>query len=116
MATTTTKKTTAKKPATAAKKPAAPKTLKSFNPATRELLGEVKIAGKKEVDAAVDAARAAQPRWAAVPLQRRIEFMKRVKRDLKFIFVDRMDEVLPVALLPEAATDPSRQPSTSQPN
>jgi ATP-dependent Lon protease len=30
-----------------------------------------------------------------------IEIPKRVKRDLKFIFVDRMEEVLPVALLPE---------------
>jgi ATP-dependent Lon protease len=32
-----------------------------------------------------------------------IEIPKRVKRDLKFVFVDRMEEVLPVALLPEAA-------------
>jgi len=32
-----------------------------------------------------------------------IEVPKRVKRDLKFVFVDRMEEVLPVALLPEAA-------------
>lgn len=31
-----------------------------------------------------------------------VEIPSRVKRDLKFIFVDRMDEVLPVALLPEA--------------
>ncbi len=30
-----------------------------------------------------------------------VEIPKRVKRDLKFIFVDRMEEVLPVALLPE---------------
>jgi ATP-dependent Lon protease len=45
-----------------------------------------------------------------------VEIPTRVKRDLKFIFVDRMDEVLPVALLPEAASDPSRQPSTTQPN
>jgi len=45
-----------------------------------------------------------------------VEIPKRVKRDLKFIFVDRMDEVLPVALLPEVGTDPSRQPSTTQPN
>jgi ATP-dependent Lon protease len=37
-----------------------------------------------------------------------VEIPKRVKRDLTFVFVDRMDEVLPVALLPEA--------STSQPN
>jgi ATP-dependent Lon protease len=31
-----------------------------------------------------------------------IEIPKRVKRDLKFVFVDRMEEVLPVALLPES--------------
>ena len=31
-----------------------------------------------------------------------VEIPRRVKRDLKFIFVDRMEEVLPVALLPEA--------------
>jgi ATP-dependent Lon protease len=31
-----------------------------------------------------------------------IEIPKRVRRDLKFVFVDRMEEVLPVALLPEA--------------
>jgi ATP-dependent Lon protease len=30
-----------------------------------------------------------------------VEIPKRVKRDLRFVFVDRMDEVLPVALLPE---------------
>lgn len=33
-----------------------------------------------------------------------VEIPKRVKRDLRFVFVDRMDEVLPVALLPEAAS------------
>jgi ATP-dependent Lon protease len=32
-----------------------------------------------------------------------IEIPRQVKRDLKFIFVSRMDEVLPVALLPELA-------------
>jgi ATP-dependent Lon protease len=32
-----------------------------------------------------------------------VEIPKRVKRDLKFVFVDRMEDVLPVALLPEAA-------------
>ena len=30
-----------------------------------------------------------------------VEVPKRVKRDLQFVFVERMDEVLPVALLPE---------------
>jgi ATP-dependent Lon protease len=33
-----------------------------------------------------------------------VELPSRVKRDLKFVFVDRMEEVLPVALLPEAST------------
>jgi ATP-dependent Lon protease len=33
------------------------------------------------------------------------EIPKRVKRDLKFVFVDRMEEVLPVALLPEGQPD-----------
>jgi len=37
-----------------------------------------------------------------------VEIPKRVKHDLKFIFVERMDEVLPVALLPETGA--------SQPN
>jgi ATP-dependent Lon protease len=37
-----------------------------------------------------------------------VEIPRRVKRDLKFIFVDRMEEVLPVALLPD--------PGASRPN
>ena len=45
-----------------------------------------------------------------------IEIPKKIKRDLKFIFVDRMDEVLPVALLAEASQEPKQQASASQPN
>ena len=30
-----------------------------------------------------------------------VEIPRRVRRDLEFVFVDRMEEVLPVALLPE---------------
>ena len=30
-----------------------------------------------------------------------VEIPRQVKRDLKFVFVSRMDEVLPIALLPE---------------
>ncbi len=37
-----------------------------------------------------------------------IEIPKRVRRELKFVFVDRMEEVLPVALLPE---NPTPRPS-----
>jgi ATP-dependent Lon protease len=35
-----------------------------------------------------------------------VEIPKKVRRDLKFVFVDRMDEVLPVALLPEVSPLP----------
>ena len=39
-----------------------------------------------------------------------VEIPKKVRRDLKFVFVDRMDEVLPVALLPEVPpVRPERQ-------
>jgi ATP-dependent Lon protease len=43
-----------------------------------------------------------------------VEIPKRVKRDLKFIFVDRMEEVLPVALLPEAGSEVKLKTSTPQ--
>jgi ATP-dependent Lon protease len=45
-----------------------------------------------------------------------VEIPKKIRRDLKFIFVDRMDEVLPVALLPEIGPEPKQQGSASQPN
>ncbi|MFI9551170.1 aldehyde dehydrogenase family protein [Nonomuraea endophytica] len=41
------------------------------NPATGEIIAEVPVAGPAQLDAAVDAARAAFPAWAATPLQRR---------------------------------------------
>jgi ATP-dependent Lon protease len=45
-----------------------------------------------------------------------VEIPKRVRRELKFVFVDRMDEVLPVALLPEVSPEPGLMASASQPN
>ncbi|HSR31392.1 MAG TPA: endopeptidase La [Anaerolineae bacterium] len=45
-----------------------------------------------------------------------VEIPKRVKRDLKFIFVERMDQVLPVALLPEVSPETSRKASASGAN
>jgi ATP-dependent Lon protease len=36
-----------------------------------------------------------------------VEIPRRVKRDLQFVFVDRMEEVLPVALLPETRSAPA---------
>jgi ATP-dependent Lon protease len=45
-----------------------------------------------------------------------VEIPRRVKRDLKFVFVDRMEEVLPVALLPEAAPERGRRKVAPKPN
>jgi len=64
------------------------------------------IGGLKEK---VLAAHRAGLKTVLLPSQNRkdmVEIPKRVKRDLKFVFVERMDEVLPVALLPEGT--PSR--------
>ncbi|MBZ5522183.1 MAG: aldehyde dehydrogenase family protein [Acidobacteriia bacterium] len=45
------------------------------NPATGESIGEIAAFGAREVEAAVARARAAQPRWAATPLSRRVEIL-----------------------------------------
>ncbi len=61
------------------------------------------IGGCKEK---VMAAHRAGLKTVLLPKQNRkdmVEIPKRVQRDIEFIFVERMDEVLPVALLPEAA-------------
>ena len=66
------------------------------------------IGGLKEK---VLAAHRAGLKTVLLPQQNRkdmVELPKRVRRDLKFVFVERMDQVLPVALLPEG--------SSSQPN
>ena len=43
------------------------------NPATGEVVGRVPVSTPAEVDAAVAAARAAQPKWAALSLADRTE-------------------------------------------
>ena len=50
-----------------------------FNPAVGERTGRVALGGAAEVQAAVDAARKAQPDWAATPLLRRMRVMFRLK-------------------------------------
>ncbi len=64
------------------------------------------IGGLKEK---VLAAHRAGLKTVLLPSQNKVDMMeipKRVQRDLKFVFVDRMEDVLPVALLPEV--DPER--------
>lgn len=54
--------------------------LRVVSPATGELLAELPAAGRTEVEAAVAAARAAWPAWAALPLRERLRALKRWRR------------------------------------
>jgi acyl-CoA reductase-like NAD-dependent aldehyde dehydrogenase len=57
-------------------------TIQSINPATGEVLAELPAAGRAEVDAAVAAARAAQPAWAAATVAERVSVLKRFRQEL----------------------------------
>jgi len=57
--------------------------LASLNPATGELLGYVPVAGAAEVDAAVQAASEAQPRWAAMSGAERARVLRRAAEILR---------------------------------
>ncbi len=61
----------------------------SFNPATGERLGEVPVAGPAEVEAAVQAARRAQPAWAALAGAERARILRRAAGILR----ERNDEL-----------------------
>jgi 5-carboxymethyl-2-hydroxymuconic-semialdehyde dehydrogenase len=50
----------------------------TVNPATQEVLAEVARGGAKEIDAAVAAAKAAYPRWAAKPAPDRAALLRRL--------------------------------------
>src|ERR671934_349814 len=52
----------------------------SINPATEEPLAEVTFAGEADVHAAVEAARAAQPKWAKLPGRERAKYIFRIAR------------------------------------
>jgi aldehyde dehydrogenase (NAD+) len=52
----------------------------SINPATEEPVAEVTFGGPEDVAAAVEAARAAQPRWAALPGRERAKYVFRIAR------------------------------------
>ena len=53
-------------------------TITSINPANGELLGAVPLADEHDVDRAVAAAKAAFPAWAALPVTRRAEHLRRL--------------------------------------
>jgi succinate-semialdehyde dehydrogenase/glutarate-semialdehyde dehydrogenase len=55
------------------------RTIKSWAPATGELLGEVRISSKEEVRAAVARARKAQAAWGVLPIEERCERLLRLR-------------------------------------
>src|ERR1700741_3122227 len=57
--------------------------LASFNPATGERLGDVPVAGPAEIEAAVRAAREAQPAWAALAGAERAPILRRAAEILR---------------------------------
>ena len=67
-----------------------PRTLRSFAPATGELLGEVPIATAQDVRDVVARARKAQAAWAVLPVEERCERLLRFRDAL----VDRAEEVV----------------------
>lgn len=64
-------------------------TLITTNPATGEKLGELACATPEDVHEAVRRAREAQPKWAALPVRKRVEVLKRFQKLLR----DRSDEL-----------------------
>ena len=54
------------------------RTITSINPANGELLGAVPLADEHDVERAVAAAKAAFPAWAALPVTRRAEYLRRL--------------------------------------
>jgi succinate-semialdehyde dehydrogenase/glutarate-semialdehyde dehydrogenase len=67
-------------------------TIKSWAPATGELLGEVRVSSHDEVRAAVARARKAQGAWGVLPIEERCERLLRLRDAL----VDRADEIVDV--------------------
>src|SRR5262245_62553562 len=52
----------------------------TVNPATEETLSEIAFAGAGDVERAIEAARAAAPKWASLPALERGKFLFRIAR------------------------------------
>ncbi len=63
--------------------PASDQWFESINPATEAVLGHVARADASDVDRAVQAARRAQPAWAALPAEHRARYLFRIARLLQ---------------------------------
>jgi acyl-CoA reductase-like NAD-dependent aldehyde dehydrogenase len=66
--------------------------LESFNPATGERLGAVRVASRDEVVAAVEQAASVQPLWATLRLRDRARYMARAAQAV----IDEFDELVEV--------------------
>ncbi|MGX5174898.1 aldehyde dehydrogenase family protein [Aliikangiella sp. IMCC44653] len=78
------------------KAPAGGKTFDSHNPATGEHLAKIAYAGAKQVDAAVKAAKKAQPEWQAMGGKARAKYLYAIarilqKRSRQFAVLETMD-------------------------
>jgi aldehyde dehydrogenase (NAD+) len=63
--------------------PISKKHFASINPATEETLSIVAEAGPEDVDAAVEAAKTAQPKWARLKPQERAKYLFRIARRIQ---------------------------------
>lgn len=70
----------------------AARTIKSWAPATGELLGEVRVSTRDDVLAAVARARKAQSAWGVLPIEERCERLLRLRDAL----VERADEIVEI--------------------
>ena len=75
----TTRKSTRKTTKTRRSKAEAPQTLKSFNPATGEIMGEIPANSPGEVADIVAQARKVAPEWAAIPPEGRARMLREVR-------------------------------------
>jgi len=62
------------------REPSARRYVPSINPATEETIAEVAWAGEADVQAAIESARAAHPRWVALPDRERAKYLFRIAR------------------------------------
>src|SRR5579863_10294754 len=60
--------------------PAEPRYEPTINPAKEEPIAEIAWAGPRDVERAIEVARAAQPRWAALPARERGKYLYRIAR------------------------------------
>ncbi|MGH2753398.1 MAG: aldehyde dehydrogenase family protein [Actinomycetota bacterium] len=86
--TTRTTKTAGKHSRSRASK--SPQMLKSFNPQTGEVMGEIAAAAPAEVADAVAQARKVAPEWAAIPVEGRV----RILREIRYRIYELMDEIV----------------------